>query len=348
MSDPAHIATDKVIEDMEKRLAKEYAKAHKEVTAKMDDYLKRFTVKDKKWQEWVKNGTKTAEEYKTWKIGQVMTGKRWGALKDTLATDYQNAAKTADKIVNGYMSEVYAINHNYATFQIEKMAGVDTSYTLYSKESVERLMKGGKFYKSPGKAVTQQIKEGTLKAWEREQIQSVMLQGILQGESIPNLTKRLESVTGGAHSAAIRNARTMTTGIQNAGRIDAYNRANDLGIETMKTWVATLDRRTRHAHRQLDGVTVPVNEPFENEEGEIMYPGDPDAEPGNVYNCRCTLIASVKGHEADTINSRNYNKFEDMDYEEWLEGHSESQKITAQEEMGQAIRQSYIEEYKNG
>lgn len=285
-SDPAHIATDAEIAKIEKLITKEYKKAHKQITEKCEDYFARFAAKDAKWQEWVKAGTKTEKEYKEWRKGQMMVGKRWEDLRDTLAEDYTNAAKIAQSIAKGHAPEVYAINHNYATFEVEKGSLLDTSYTLYSRESVEYMYKGKpKLYHTYGKAVAKEIKEGKQHAWDRRRITSVLTQAILQGESIPNITKRLEAVTAGDHKAAIRNARTMMTGVQNAGRVDAYNRARDMGIPVQKQWMATLDMRTRHWHRQLDGVIVDIDKPFNNEFGDIMFPGDPEANAANVYNC---------------------------------------------------------------
>ena len=52
---------------------------------------------------------------------------------------------------------------------------------------------------------------------------------------------------------------------------------------------------TREEHLELDGQEREIDEPFENSLGEIMYPGDPDADPANVYNCRCTLVTRVLG-----------------------------------------------------
>ena len=103
---------------------------------------------------------------------------------------------------------------------------------------------------------------------------------------------RLSKVTGMNETAAIRNARTMVTGAENKGRQDSYARATADGIILERTWIATNDSRTRHSHAVLDGETKQIDTPFSN---GLMYPGDPDGEPSEVYNCRCTLIAKVKG-----------------------------------------------------
>lgn len=352
LSDPAHIETDQIIARMEKQIDREYRKAHKEVSEKLDDYLKKFAKKDEKWREWVANGTKTAEEYQKWATGQAFMGKRWEQMKDTLADDYVNAHKAAEGIVNGTMPEVYAINHNYGTYLVEKGARVNTSYTLYNRDTVARMLRDNpKLYGRPGANVAKQIRDGVLKKWDKQQIQSVMIQGILQGESIPHLTERLEKVTGGDHAAAIRNARTMTTGVQSAGRREAFVRAEKLGIKSKKVWVATLDERTRHWHRELDGVAIDNDEYFENEYGKIFEPGDPDADPANIYNCRCTLNAQIEGHEIDySDTSLRYDKhLGDMTYDEWKsERSSKSNPIDAQEKTGNAIRAEYIREYRNG
>lgn len=350
-SDPAHTATDAEIAKIEKLIAKEYKKAHKEVSKKLDNYLAAFAAKDAKWKEWVADGTKTEADYKAWKKGQILVGKRWEDLRDQLSEDYTNAAAISQSIAKGYAPEVYALNHNYATFEVEKGSLLDTSYSLYSRESVERMYRENpRLYPKYGKAVAKEIKLGKQHAWDKRRIQSVLMQGIIQGESIPNLTRRLEHVTGGDHKAAIRNARTMMTGVQNAGRTDAYQRALDMGIPVKKQWLATLDMRTRHWHKELDGTAVENDEPFTNEIGDIMFPGDPDADPANVYNCRCTLIAQIKGFEIDTQDTdlRPDDKLGEMSYEEWLDAKSVSNPITLPEEKAAAIQGAWWGKYGGG
>lgn len=348
--DPAHAATDKILEKIEKEITKEYKKAHKEVASKMDDYLRRHETKDKIWQKWVAEGKKTQEDYTAWKKGQVLMGKRWGDLKETLAEDYTNAAKISQSIANGYRAEAYAINHNYSTFEIEKASRLNTSYSLYSRESVERMYRDNpKLYHDPGKKISQAIRAGTQKDWDKRRIQSVLTQGILQGESVPDLSKRLYKVTSGDYKAAIRNARTMITGAQNAGRIDAQERAKKLGIPVKKQWLATLDDRTRHWHRELDGMIVETDEPFEVDDYKIMFPGDPEADAEMVYNCRCTLLTVIPKHEIDTSDTdlRHDDHLGNLTYDQWkAEKTSKSNPIDLPEKKANAMKGSWIKKYK--
>lgn len=57
-----------------------------------------------------------------------------------------------------------------------------------------------------------------------------------------------------------------------------------------------------------------------------MYPGDPSAHPANVYNCRCTQIARVNGHEiegSEIYKNNHSSKLEGVSWEEWKAGHNE-------------------------
>ena len=131
--------------------------------------------------------------------------------------------------------------------------------------------------------------------WNVKKMNAEVLQGILQGEPMDKIAGRLSKVTEMNETSAIRNARTMVTGAENKGRQDSYKRAEKDGIIMKREWIATNDSRTRHWHAELDGVEVDIDEPWVNEFGEIMFPGDPSADPANTYNCRCSMDAKVIG-----------------------------------------------------
>lgn len=349
--DYAHRETEKAIKALEKRLRKEYRAAEKEVKAKLDDYFERYELKDQKWREWVETGYKTPEEYEQWRIGQLAVGDRWKTMQKQLAQDLANVNKIARQIVRGKTPEVYALNFNWSTYEIEKATGLNTGFTLYSRDTVAYLMRDNpKLLPDPGEKRKKNIINALDVRYNRQQLQSVMMQGILQGVSLPELSRKLaEEVGEKDYKSAIRNARTMMTGAQNAGRIGSYNRAAELGIKLKKTWVAVHDMRTRHAHRQLDGQTVEVNEPFKSELGDIMFPGDPNAKnPSNIYNCRCTLLSQIKGYEIDPKKMHPEN-VGDMTYEEWRESRKEVHNpITLPEEKQNNIRMAWISEYRHG
>lgn len=49
-----------------------------------------------------------------------------------------------------------------------------------------------------------------------------------------------------------------------------------------------------------------------------MFPGDPNATPANVYNCRCTLIAEVEGVDmSDALRRDQYGPLPNMTYAQW-------------------------------
>ena len=284
MLDDGHVQTDQILENLEWRISRTYQQAEKETKKKLDQYLEKFKEKDKKKREQLKRGDITRTEYNKWRTGQIATGKRWAEMRDTLAQDYHNANKIAQSVTEGYMPEVYALNFNYGTYEVETQSLMDTSFSLYNREAVERIFRENPdLLPPPGKRVSERIAARLDVRWNKQQVQSVMLQGILQGESIPKIAKRLSSqVSEKNRKAAIRNARTMTTGAESAGRRDSYKRAHGMGINMMQTWVATLDGRTRHSHRMLDGETIEIDGVFSN---GCRYPGDPNGAPEEIYNC---------------------------------------------------------------
>ena len=132
------------------------------------------------------------------------------------------------------------------------------------------------------------------KQWNMKKINAELLQAIESGDSIGKMSERLVRVTDMNKSASIRNARTMTTAFENLGRLDGMKKMQDNGIALQKEWLATMDDKTRDSHAELNGQKADINEPFHSSLGDIMYPGDPSAEPSNFYNCRCTLTYDIQ------------------------------------------------------
>lgn len=295
--DKGHLTTDKLLLTMEKKLTAIYSRANKEVSEKMAEYLGGLKDKEKQLQEAIKAAkspeerTKAEAAYKSFMENATLKNAHYNALAKSMAENLKNVNQTAMAYVNGQLPEVYALNYNAVGGDISgKVKGY--SFDLVDASTVKTLATKDETL-LPYKTV-----DGKKDVrWNTKAVNSEILQGILQGESIPDISKRLTHVTEMNLASAIRNARTSTTSAENRGRMDSFHRAEDMGIRMVKVWMATNDERTREEHLELDGQEREIDEPFENSLGEIMYPGDPDADPANVYNCRCTMVTRVLGFE---------------------------------------------------
>lgn len=321
MADKAHQMTDAMLEDLEKRIAEEYAVASRDMQRKLREYFEQFEAQEAVQKALLDAGKITQEDYNNWRFRHEAMGKRWEQMKDVLAQDLENAQNIALKIAGEKMPDVYALNANYAAWQIEHGAGIDAGFTLYSHDTAEYLLKDTRqLMPGPSTRKAREIAANKAMQWNKGKIQSAVLQGILQGEGPYKVAERLRGVAQMDYNASVRYARTMTTSAQNAGRYESFRRAEKLGVHLSIEWQATLDSRTRHDHRLMHGQRTTVDKPFHTPDGfTIYYPADcsgsSDAPQREIWNCRCTLLAWVKGFEHDTV--KESPKMEGMSFEEW-------------------------------
>ena len=288
MADVAHYKTDLKLEEMEKRLSAIYSRADKEITKKYNDLLQKISIQDRKKRELVEVGKLSEDEYKKWRKKKLLYEKQAKERANEIAAELSRVNEMAMAYVNGELPEIYGLNYNAIEKTIEEIGGY--SFTLVDADTVRNLALSDETL-LPYKYIDgkKDIR------WNTKKVNAEVLQGILQGESIPDIAKRLSHVTEMNKTAAIRNARTSVTSAECKGRQDSYIRATNDGIILEREWIATNDGRTRHSHRLLDGQIAEIDKPFKSELGDIIYPGDPEANPANVYNCRCTIAAKVIG-----------------------------------------------------
>jgi SPP1 gp7 family putative phage head morphogenesis protein len=313
----ANKLTDDELAKLERKIAKVYKQAGEEIESKLADYMAQFDKADAAKLAQLADGKITQAQYSAWRQNKMMSSEKWQQMRDTLAQDYVNADKIAAKIINGEMPNVYALNHNYASYAIENGVGMNLNFTLYDKATVERLLRENvDLLPHPKIDIAKDL------LWNKQKIQSAVTQGILQGEPMDKIAKRLQQVTDMNKTAAIRNARTATTGAQSAGRLDSYESAKAMGVHLKKKWIATLDARTRDAHGALDEQVAETDEPFHSELGDIRCPGDPYAAPANVYNCRCTMKSVIEGVDEIAKSVGEYKRR--TTYEDWKKEKSSS------------------------
>lgn len=74
---------------------------------------------------------------------------------------------------------------------------------------------------------------------------------------------------------------------------------------THKEWVAIRDKRTRDTHKEADGETIPIDEPFVVGSSLMDYPKDDSygADPAEIVNCRCSV--RYIGKKNTKVNLKN-------------------------------------------
>lgn len=295
--DKAHKATDKRIASMETHLRAIYTRADKEVREAWDKYMQTAEEELKPLQKAYEDAKKSGDNEKIRKTGRILAAKKremtitnahYKAVVERTAQELTHVNEIATAYVNGELPDVYALNYNFVATGMQEVSGI--SFDLYDAHTVRNLAMSDETL-LPYKVVdvAKDVK------WNTKLINSEVLQGILQGESMSDIAARLTHVENMAANAAIRNARTMVTSAENKGRIDMMDDAEKQGVIALKRWISTHDARTRDWHAELDGQMQEKDKPFENSVGKIMYPGDPSADPENIYNCRCAIGYKVTG-----------------------------------------------------
>lgn len=127
------------------------------------------------------------------------------------------------------------------------------------------------------------------------QLTDSLAEGFDKGETMAELAGRVkETFAGASDSKATTIAATETAAAYSAARGSAMEQA---GV-TWKEWLTAKDDRVRAEHQEMDGVIVPLDQPFTLRDGtQMMHPADESGPAHHVINCRCISIAALKGPE---------------------------------------------------
>ena len=339
MADLAHVYTDKQIEKLQHELDIVYKQAEIDIRHKMEDFNKKYRVKEKIYEKQVRDGKITQEDLDAWKKGQVFQGQQWQAKHDQILDTMHRTNEVATNMINGQTQNVFMANANYMSYSMEHDTGINFGFGIYDNATVVNLIKD-----DPQLLPKWKIDQPKDYTWSNKKLNRSITQGIIQGESLDKIADRLSNKLVSQNKDKMKTfARTAMTGAQNSGRLTSMRNAKDLGIDLQKEWMATLDSHTRDSHADVDGERVDINSKFSN---HLMYPGEPGGAPAEVYNCRCTMVSDIKKYpdkykRYDNIDGK---PIDNMSYKEWAKAKGLEKKHKPNAEA-KAKRQ--IEKYKN-
>lgn len=340
--DLGHDYADREIEKLKRKFDEAYSKAADEMRQKLDSYLKEYDEENSRWKDMLRSGKATQEQYEAWLRSQSVKGEYLVDMTNRLAQDATRTNQLAFAMINDEIPRVYAENANFAAFDLEhRLHASSHAFDLVDESTVRALMgldDDGQIIKevtldpskvNPPLSTLRKMNVNAAKdvRWNRQKFNSAITQSILQGESIPETSRRLSQVLNMDKAMAVRAARTAMTSAENAGRVDSYKRAVRLGIKLEMQWNATFDEKTRTSHRELHGQHVPVGQKFivPSSGHKLERPSDPTADPSEVWNCRCTLTPWSPELEDESV-AQWVDLPDGTTYEEWKAGkrHGES------------------------
>lgn len=310
--DYAHKQTDKLLEQLEKSVAAVYRTVGAEFAETFSEFLDSFTEQDEAKRKQVEAGTLSDSDYKAWRKRFVEQAKEYTEVIKNAVETAHSANVAAQEIVNNSLPKIYTLNQNFVNYTLEMQSGFRLGFV--SEQTVIRLLRD-----NPDLFPAYKLDALRDISWNTQKIRETISAGLLQGKPMQSVAKDLQRVSDMNLNSALLHAQTAVTGAENAGRQAGFKRAEELGIEFEREWIATLDSRTRDSHRKLDGQRVGVNEPFRSMYGEILYPGDPHADSRDVWRCRCSVGVRVKGASAGhrRVNSKTGEVISYKSYLEW-------------------------------
>jgi hypothetical protein len=345
-------AMDKRLEELEEEISAIYTLAAEDATENLDNYLTAFEkAKEKMYARYIE-GEISEQEYREWLENMIVRREDYQAMISSITDILTNADIAAMALVEGELPYVIAQSYDFGQFVGSLMAdreGMDhVSFRIYNADSVQAIIRD-----NPD--LIPMVDVPVDQAWNRTHLRRELTASIINGDSIPDVARRLMRITSMDQNAAIRNARTAMTAGENLGRNESYNRIRSQGIEMVKEWSATYDSRTRDTHRLLNGTRANekglFGEGILDSLGEPLmeFPGDPKGAASEIYNCRCRLniVPSTYSREA---NAQQYERWLQQNYPDdynKLKGDEEHPNYFERIHRSEQWYQQGVESYRN-
>lgn len=327
MTDRAHLWTDKEIERIQRHIAKFYVLALKDVSKELFD----FTQTIKKQADELYKAIGNAEDEKARKAAE-MAYRRFYTTEVLHSVEFRKMSeKTAERLyeanekaagyINDKTARIYVENYNASCRDMAKKADGFKPHLATAKDAEE--------YAGLTKQTVNKKKD---KAWNKSNLRKAVVACAVANYAIDKMAKTAsKNMVQKNRNSAMRQASDMAADAESLGRLDSYYRAEDEGFEIRKTWVATLDNRTRESHAELDGQTIPLEDEFLD---GLSRPRDPNGAMEEICNCRCTLtydigqtksgtraerIGDVTGSykKSGSFSGTTTGKVQNMSYKEW-------------------------------
>lgn len=285
-------AAEKVINrmaiDLEREIMKNYARQLRGMRSKLADIF------DKYFQEGKLD------------FSEIQKYGRLSKLEQSLIKDIMELYDDDGKLIRDTLAQVYEQSYYRTAWALETETRARLGYSAVDPKTVQLSVQ------NPFTGLTLNDRLERHRTNLIYGLKEELTRGFVNGDTYPQISRRVKDLLEGDAGKAIRIVRTESTRIYNAAQYDSILHAENQGLEMTKTWISSRDDRTRESHEELDGVTIPVDEPFEIDGDEGMFPGD-FSRAENVINCRCAVQYNVVA-----INKPMHDELDGMGFDDWM------------------------------
>lgn len=183
----------------------------------------------------------------------------------------------------------------------------------------------------------------------KKNLNRVLMQVFGQGLSTQKMARQISDIGGAEYRRAMNIARTEAGRVTGVTRQQSQNHAKELGVYVKKGWVSTLDGKTRHNHRELDGQVRKVEEYFEVNGRRALQPHMFGVASEDV-NCRCISISVLEGYEPSLRRDNETHEVTDYkNYNDWIGSKATTPKDVIAERIGHRISflEKELEKFEN-
>jgi len=152
----------------------------------------------------------------------------------------------------------------------------------------------------------------------KKNLNRALMNGFGKGLSTKKMARQISDIGGAEYRRSLNIARTEAGRVTGVARQQSQQHAKELGVNTKKKWISTLDGKTRHNHRELDGQVREVDEYFEINGRRALQP-HLFGVASEDCNCRCTSISIIEGYEPSLRRDNESHEVIDYkSYNDWL------------------------------
>lgn len=235
---------------------------------------------------------------------------RLATMQTSISKQMQDLYKETGRLFSSYLGDMYTLNYYYTGYIIEIATQEKLAFNLISADVINQAIQNPISGLTLNDRLQKNRNDIIIKT--REQL----TQGLIQGESIQKMAKRIKNIYEGDLNKSLTISQTETTRVRNEGKELGYQKAEAKGIEFTRVWVSTLDSRTRRNHQKLDGMKANKDGYFVVGRFEAKHPGGFGVAEMDI-NCRCTTRAEFQGLEPTQRRARGEGIIDYKTYDAW-------------------------------